>query len=148
MFVFTSSLWSSGIISQMISYFPTPDRHDIFQSNTAISLISITLSQVLSNVPFVILYNHVLINNGFATADGNSNSMNGGNIDQWMMLAAGSTMAGNLPILAAASNIIIIEAAESKGLKAFSFFEFFKIGVIITIVTITIYYLFIVLVFV
>ncbi len=149
MFVFTSSLWSSGIISQMISYFPTPDRHDIFQSNAAISLISITLSQALSNVPFVILYNHVLINNGFATAaDGNSSSMIGGNIDQWMMLAAGSTMAGNLTILAAASNIIIIEAAESKGLKAFSFFEFFKIGVIITIVTITIYYLFIVLVFV
>ena len=80
--------------------------------------------------------------------DGHSSSMNGGNIGQWMMLAAGSTIAGNLTILAAASNIIIIEAAESKGLKAFSFFEFFKIGVIITIITITIYYLFIVLVFV
>src|ERR687887_210659 len=31
MFVFTYGLWSSGIISLIISDFPTPDRHDIFQ---------------------------------------------------------------------------------------------------------------------
>ena len=66
MFVFTTALWSSGIISQIISYFPTPDTYDIFQSNAAISFISIALSQVLSNVPFVALYNNVMINNGFA----------------------------------------------------------------------------------
>ncbi len=143
MFVFTSALWSSGVISQMISYFPTPDIHDIFQSNAAISIISITLSQVLSNVPFVVLYNHIMINNGFTVMDG----IESGHINQWMMLAASSTIAGNLTILAAASNIIIIEAAESKGIKAFSFFEFFKVGAIITIVNITIYYVFIVLVF-
>ncbi len=143
MFVFTSALWSSGIISQMISYFPNPDIHDMFQSNAVISIISITLSQVLSNVPFVVLYNHIMINNGFAVDDG----IESGHINQWMMLAASSTIAGNLTILAAASNIIIIEAAESKGIKAFSFFEFFKVGAIITIVNITIYYVFIVLVF-
>ena len=45
-----------------------------------------------------------------------------------MMLAAASTIAGNLTILAAI-NIIIIESAESRGVKAFTFFEFFKIGV-------------------
>ena len=64
-----------------------------------------------------------------------------------MMLAAGSTIAGNLTLFAAASNIIIIETAESKGLKAFSFVEFLKIGVIVTIVNIIIYFLFIGLVF-
>ncbi len=144
MFVFTSALWSSGIVSQMISYFPNPDIHDMFQSNAMISIISITLSQVLSNVPFVALYNHIMINNGFAAIDG----IESGHVNQWMMLAASSTIAGNLTILAAASNIIIIEAAESKGIKAFSFFEFFKVGAIITILNITIYYVFIVLVFV
>ena len=46
--------------------------------------------------------------------------------NQWMMLAAGSTIAGNLTILAAASNIIILEAAESKDLKTFSFFRIFQ----------------------
>jgi Na+/H+ antiporter NhaD/arsenite permease-like protein len=140
MFVFTYGLWSSGIISLAISYFPSPDRHDIFQSNAIISAISIVLSQVLSNVPFVSIYNTVMINNGFAAGDGSSANIT----SQWMMLAAASTIAGNLTILAAASNIIIIEAAESRGIKAFTFFEFFKIGALVTLANIVIYYLFIV----
>jgi Na+/H+ antiporter NhaD/arsenite permease-like protein len=137
MFVFTSGLWSSGIISLAISHFPSPDRHNILQSNAIISAISIALSQVLSNVPFVAIYNTVMINNGFVDNDGANTT------SQWMMLAAASTIAGNLTILAAASNIIIIEAAESRGIKAFTFFEFFKIGGIVTLANIAIYYLFI-----
>jgi hypothetical protein len=49
-----------------------------------------------------------------------------------MMLTAASTIAGNLTILGAASNIIIIEAAESRGVHSFSFLEFFKVGSIVT----------------
>ena len=110
MFVFTSALWSSGIISQMVSYFTTPDKHDLFQSNAVISAISIALCQVLSNVPFVV-FSQIMISNGFAGATIGSD---GGHVNQWMMLAAASTIAGNLTILAAASNIIILEVAESK----------------------------------
>ena len=66
MFVFTYGLWSSGIISLILSYFPAPDTHNIIQSNAIISVISITLSQILSNVPFVAIYNMVMINNSFA----------------------------------------------------------------------------------
>jgi Na+/H+ antiporter NhaD/arsenite permease-like protein len=105
----------------------------------------------LSNVPYVALYNQVMINNGFGNRVGsnNSNSNDNNNIssaytNQWMTLAASSSVAGNLSILAAASNIIIIESAESKGLKAFSFMDFFKIGAIVTTVNIIIYYLFLV----
>jgi Na+/H+ antiporter NhaD/arsenite permease-like protein len=140
MFVFTYGLWSSGIISLIISHFPSPDRHDISQGNAIISAISIALSQVLNNVPFVAIYNTVMINNGFANGGGTSN-----NTSQWMMLAAASTVAGNLTILAAASNIIIIEAAESRGIKSFTFFEYFKIGAIVTLVNIVVYYLFLLL---
>ena len=61
------------------------------------------------------------------------------------MLAASSTIAGNLTILGAASSIIIIQAAESKGVKAFTFFEFLKIGSVITLVNILVYYLFVAL---
>jgi len=56
-----------------------------------------------------------------------------------MALAAGSTIAGNLTILGAASNIIVLEAAESRGLKAFSFAEFLKIGVVVTLVNAVVY---------
>jgi Na+/H+ antiporter NhaD/arsenite permease-like protein len=139
MFVFTAAIWSSGVISVFMSYLPLPfpDRSSIFQSNAVISTVSIALGQVLSNVPFVALYSHVMINNGFTGS---------AHVNQWMMLAAASTISGNLTILAAASNIIIIEAAERRGAKAFTFVEFFKIGAVVTAVNIAIYYLFIVII--
>lgn len=89
----------------------------ITRNNAIISVVSVTLSQILSNVPFIVLYNNVMINNGFNADD----------VSQWMMLAAASTIAGNLTIFGAASNIIIIEAAESRGVKAFSFLNFLKL---------------------
>jgi len=57
------------------------------------------------------------------------------------MLASASTIAGNLTILGAASNVIIINAAESRGSTAFTFSEFFKIGAIVTFVNIIVYFL-------
>lgn len=137
MFVVTSALWSSGAVSLLfMNYIPTPDPSDPVQSTAVISAASIGISQVLSNVPFVALYNFVMADSGFT----------GQHVDQWMMLAAASTIAGNLTILGAASNIIIIEAAESRGVQAFSFLEFFKVGSIVTAANLAVYYLFIVLI--
>jgi Na+/H+ antiporter NhaD/arsenite permease-like protein len=59
-----------------------------------------------------------------------------------MALAAGSTIAGNLLILGAASNVIIIQNAKKEG-QTLSFFEFFKIGAFITFFDAIIYFLFI-----
>ncbi|PWU79259.1 MAG: citrate transporter [Candidatus Nitrosopolaris wilkensis] len=134
MFVVTSALWSSGAISMIMSHIPSPNPNNIFQSNAVISAVSILLSQILSNVPFVALYNFVMLNNGFG---------GDAHVSQWMMLASASTIAGNLTILGAASNIIIIDVAESKNLKAFTFVEFLKIGTLVTLTNIGIYYLFI-----
>jgi Na+/H+ antiporter NhaD/arsenite permease-like protein len=135
MFVVTSALWSSGAISLIMSHIPTPNpNHNIFQTNAIISVVSILLSQILSNVPFVALYNFVMLNNGFG---------GDAHVSQWMMLASASTIAGNLTILGAASNIIIIDVAESRKVKAFTFVEFLKIGGLVTLVNIGIYFFFI-----
>jgi len=75
-----------------------------------------------------------MLNNGFG---------GDAHVSQWMMLAAASTIAGNLTILGAASNIIIIDVAESKNVKAFTFVEFFKIGALVALANISIYYVFI-----
>jgi Na+/H+ antiporter NhaD/arsenite permease-like protein len=136
MFVVTYALWSSGAVSLFMKYLPIPNPNDVFQSSAVISAYSVTLGQILSNVPFVAMYNHVMIDNGFT----------GIHVVQWMMLAAASTIAGNLTILGAASSIIIIQAAESKGIKAFTFLEFLKIGAVVTAVNLAVYYLFIVMV--
>jgi Na+/H+ antiporter NhaD/arsenite permease-like protein len=134
MFVVTYALWSSGAISMIMSHIPYPNPNNIVQSNRIISFVSILLSQILSNVPFVALYNLVMLNNGFA---------GDAHISQWMMLASASTIAGNLTILGAASNIIILDVAESKKIRAFTFVEFLKIGILVTLVNIGVYYLFI-----
>jgi len=63
----------------------------------------------------------------------------GGTTAQLMALAAGSTLAGNLTILGAASNVIIIQNAEKSG-ATLTFFEFARAGVPITIVQVVIYW--------
>ena len=136
MFVVTSAMWSSGAIQVITSWLPNPDPADRAQSIGIISAASLSLSQVLSNVPFVALYDYVMIDSGFT----------GHHVSQWLMLAAASTIAGNLTILGAASNVIIIEAAEARGIRAFGFFEFAKIGCVITAANIAIYAVFFILV--
>lgn len=136
MFVFTAGLWSSGLIAEILSFIPNPvPSGSVAANNAIISSISISISQLLGNVPFVALYNLVMIDNGFA----------GDDQYEWMMLASASTVAGNLTILGAASNIIIIGAAESRGFKSFGYIAFLKIGFIVTLVNVIIYYLFILL---
>jgi len=41
MFVVTSALWSSGVISTIMSYIPSPNPNNFVQSNTIISIMSI-----------------------------------------------------------------------------------------------------------
>ena len=135
MFVVMSAMWSSGAVSMIFgAILPDPDPGNPVESAGIISAASVGMSQVLSNVPFVTIYNFVMMDSGFT----------GAHVDQWMMLAAASTIAGNLTILGAASNIIVIEAAEARRVPVFSFFEFLKVGSIVTAANLAVYYVFIV----
>jgi Na+/H+ antiporter NhaD/arsenite permease-like protein len=91
--------------------------------------VSIMLSQLLSNVPLVALYLPVLTQAGASTAG-------------MMALAAGSTIAGNLTILGAASNVIIIQNAEKRSSSTINFLEFVKIGAPLTVINAAVYWLF------
>jgi len=62
-----------------------------------------------------------------------------------MALAAGSTIAGNLTILGAASNVIIIENAERRG-YTLTFWEFLRVGLPHTAVNVIVYGIFLSLV--
>lgn len=84
---------------------------------------------MISNVPLVTLYLPLLISSGASTKG-------------MMALVAGSTIAGNLFILGAASNVIIIQNAEKKSGETLTFLEFAKIGVPMTTINILIYWLF------
>jgi Na+/H+ antiporter NhaD/arsenite permease-like protein len=124
MFILMHSAWNSGFFQSIIN-----NMQLNITSIPAILVISITLSQLISNVPLVALYLPMLISAGASTKE-------------MMVLAAGSTVAGNLTILGAASNVIIIQNAEKKSGETLTFLEFAKIGIPLTILNLIIYWLF------
>ena len=134
MFVVMRAVWDSGIGTTLLSYLPKPSGSGL-QSTGAIMTNSILLSQVLSNVPFVQLYTYEM----------HALSFNSSSTGEWLSLAAGSTLAGNLTLLGAVSNVIIVDSAHARGVRAFSFFEFLKYGVVATVVTGCIFFLFLAL---
>jgi Na+/H+ antiporter NhaD/arsenite permease-like protein len=94
-----------------------------FKMNTSISGIlslhglSLILSQVISNVPFVILMEPIIKHTNEQLL--------------WLTLSSSSTLAGNLTIIGAMANLIVIEIAKKEGIQI-KFFHFLKIGVIVT----------------
>ncbi len=128
MFITTAGIWRSGNIELIFQLF-LPDINDKLLVIIGITLTSITVSQLVSNVPFVGLYIHHLESLGFTGSDTSA----------WLTLAVTSTVAGNLTILGAASNIIVLEALESRFSVTVTFKEFVKVGSIVTAVNILVY---------
>ncbi|HXY73992.1 MAG TPA: SLC13 family permease [Dehalococcoidales bacterium] len=124
MFILMQSVWNSGVIQGLMK-----NSNTNMTSSGAIMQGSVVASQFISNVPLVALYLPVL-EQSLVTTKG------------LMALAAGSTIAGNLSILGAASNVIIIQNAEKKARVTISFWEFIKIGLPLTVVNTLVYWLF------
>lgn len=120
MFILMKSLYLKGKPDFLFNF------ENIKVSINFIFSSSIILSQLISNVPFVILFLETFKNLDHRLL---------------MALAAGSTIAGNIFLLGAASNIIILQTAEKKGFKL-KIFEFSKIGIPLTIVNLLVYILF------
>ncbi|MCX6688522.1 MAG: SLC13 family permease [Methanoregula sp.] len=121
MFIVMASVWQSGFFQQFVG-------EGGITAVPAILVSSVVISQFISNVPFVALFLPMIMQAGGTTS-------------QLMALAAGSTIAGNLTILGAASNVIIIQQAEKEG-ATLTFLEFAKIGVPLTLVQLAVYWVF------
>jgi len=124
MFVLMASVWGSGVFQSALA------RLDLDLGGQGVVLgISVVLSQFISNVPMVALYLPVLKQAGSSTG-------------ALMALAAGSTIAGNLTILGAASNVIIIQSCENRCEETITFWEFLRIGFPLTVINVLIYWVF------
>ena len=122
MFVLMESVWNGGFFQSLLSR-----MNDSLTSYHAVLGVSVLLSQFISNVPLVALYHPILTASGVL-------------VPGLMALAAGSTIAGNLTILGAASNVIVIQAAERRNKVTISFMEFLSVGFPVTMVNILIYW--------
>jgi Na+/H+ antiporter NhaD/arsenite permease-like protein len=121
MFVLMQSVYNTGFFQSVFDY-------SALRSVPLIMTMAVIISQFISNVPFVALFQPLIIQQGMA-------------VPQILALAAGSTIAGNLTILGAASNVIVIQNAEKEG-YSLSFFEFLKPGILLTIFNLVTYSLF------
>lgn len=124
MFILMQSVWNGGIFQKGIE-----GTTFNLKSTSMILSVSVILSQLISNVPLVALYLPLLMKLGVGTRG-------------MLALSAGSTIAGNLFILGAASNIIIIQNAEKKTGDTLTFIDFAKIGIPLTIANVLVYYVF------
>jgi Na+/H+ antiporter NhaD/arsenite permease-like protein len=84
---------------------------------------SAVLSNLVSNVPAVLLFEPVML----AMPASNQETA-------WLALAMSSTFAGNLTVLGSVANLIVVENARREGVSI-SFWEYCKVGVPLTLVT-------------
>lgn len=89
----------------------------------SISAVSTIVSQLVSNVPLTMLLLPLLKNVP-------------GDV-LWIALAASSTLGGNLTIIGAVANIIVVEGASREGVRI-GFWEFLKVGAVVTAATVSI----------
>lgn len=94
--------------------------------NSSFGLLSVTvlLSNLISNVPAVLVLKPLIPQT---------------NTQGWLLLAAGSTLAGNLTLLGSVANLIVAEAVAKKGLRL-NFWEHLRFGLPLTGLTLAIAY--------
>ncbi|MBN2733819.1 MAG: anion transporter [Methanomicrobiaceae archaeon] len=123
MFVLMQSVWDSGVIQDFFSGF-----EGLLSSAAGIFAAGLIVSQFISNVPFVALFLPLI-------------EISGSSLSMYMALAAGSTLAGNLFLFGAASNIIIVQNAEKRGEKV-GFLRFARVGIPLTLIQSAVYILY------
>jgi len=86
-----------------------------------LTVVTAGLSNLVSNVPAVLLFKSVIPTFGEPTRG-------------WLILAMASTLAGNLTIVGSVANLIVVEEARANGIQI-GFFDYCRIGVPITVIT-------------
>nr|WP_148217079.1 SLC13 family permease [Acidilobus saccharovorans] len=128
MFIAMAGVWNSGILTSLFRYL-LPGVGSPLNDFIRITASSLLFSQLLSNVPFVELFIIYMQSIGFS----------GANYMAWLTLAMASTIAGNLTILGAASNVIILESTEARHGVSVSYWKFMIVGALVTLVNVAIY---------
>jgi Na+/H+ antiporter NhaD/arsenite permease-like protein len=119
LFILTRATRNLGLLSPLTQLVDLPVG--------SIASVSI-LSNSISNVPAVLLLQPLI-----ATE----------NTQSWLLLAAGSTLAGNLTLFGAVANLITVEAANKAGYRL-NFLTHLRFGLPLTIITLTISYFWII----
>ena len=91
------------------------------QSTLGLALTATGLSNLISNVPAVMLFKSVIP----TWADPHS---------AWLTLAMASTLAGNLTLVGSIANLIVLQGARRHGITI-TFWDYTRIGLPVTLAT-------------
>ncbi len=117
LFVVTGAIETSGLGGDLFAWLrPWADG-----GPAKLTVVSLVLSNVVSNVPAVMLFRPVVP----TLADPET---------AWLTLAMATTLAGNLTLLGSVANLIVAEIARRRGVHL-SFGEYLKAGMPIAILT-------------
>jgi Na+/H+ antiporter NhaD/arsenite permease-like protein len=96
-----------------------------------LTVVTAVLSNLVSNVPAVLLFKTVIPTFGEPAR-------------AWLLLAMASTLAGNLTILGSVANLIVVEQARGAGVRI-GFLEYSRVGVPVTVLTLLVGWLLLIL---
>jgi len=122
LFVVMRGVEEAGLTTALLDWSRLGLGHG-FGSRVAFNLGVLVTSNLVSNVPAVMLYAPLV-----KTLPSPH--------DFWLLLAMCSTLAGNLTIIGSVANLIVVEAAKDEA--HISFVEYLKVGLPLTLVTILI----------
>jgi len=120
LFIVMKAVGKSGITTAIFNYVRYYFSDGKMVQVLNLSIGSTVLSNIVSNVPAVMLFSHLFAN----LADSKL---------IWLTLAMSSTLAGNLTIIGSVANIIVFESAKDK--VRVGFFEYLKVGLPLTLIT-------------
>jgi Na+/H+ antiporter NhaD/arsenite permease-like protein len=127
LFVVVAGAAAGGVIATIAGAIPIPGPGDPTGGLLAVVGASVGGTQLVSNVPWVALQVPVLTGLGYGA----------GTPIIWMALAASSTLAGNVTLLGAVSNLIVVDQAERLGVRI-RLFEFVRYGAPLAAITIAV----------
>lgn len=120
LFIVTGSLETMGASERLFDLLQPLAAQGI----VALTLVSVLLSNLISNVPAVLLFRPFVPN--FPDPQ-----------QTWLTLAMATTLAGNLTLLGSVANLIVAEIARRMGVEL-TFGEYLKSGAVITILSLAV----------
>lgn len=118
LFVVTRAIEVTGYSAHLFALLEPLTRAGVF----ALSGVTLVLSNLVSNVPAVLLFKQVVPSLGDPSR-------------VWLTLAMSSTLAGNLTLLGSVANLIVAEEAGRRGVRI-GFLEYLRVGVPLTILSV------------
>ncbi|HBC46597.1 MAG TPA: anion transporter [candidate division Zixibacteria bacterium] len=122
LFIVMGAFEKTGYMTKVLIFARNHVSHNNLSGFLGLSSLAVILSNVVSNVPAVILLKPLISNLG-------------GGERLWLLLAMASTFAGNLTLVGSVANLIVAEKAQSRKVHL-GFLSYLKVGLPITVLTI------------